>query len=305
VSSGESRLSVSIEGSTRNKSSPFEWVALGCSHARRQGYKRGKRKGVYRLSAAKAVLRDDYVLKMAVDPDFRGRRKVYIDESYIHHNYSRHQDSLYDPTDPNSTVERHKGRRYCFIAAIIDGDPNSDGEGELLHELEPSECDKELDRVLGVPFPANSQELSTYSQGMAIHPGKSQLLMDTFKFFEGSKQTKDYHGMFNHDYFVAWMDKLLRALERRGIRNCVIVMDNAKYHKKLPVDVPRKKDAKAIILQACKNYGLPGTEADTKEVLWGRVQAYVEKNIPPVIVKMATDAGHSVVFTPPHFSDLL
>jgi hypothetical protein len=74
-----------------------------------QGYKRGKRKGIYRLSSAHALLRDDYVLKMAVDPVFQTRRKVYMDEGYIHHHHDCHQDALYDPTDPIVTIEKHKG----------------------------------------------------------------------------------------------------------------------------------------------------------------------------------------------------
>lgn len=54
-----------------------------------------------------------------------------MDESYIHKNYNRHEDSLYAPNDEQDliTVAAHKGQRYCFIAAIIDADhtiPESD-----------------------------------------------------------------------------------------------------------------------------------------------------------------------------------
>jgi len=47
---------------------------------------------------------------------------VYLDESSIHHHYSRHQDSFYDPNDELDLAvkEQHKGSRYCFIGPILD-----------------------------------------------------------------------------------------------------------------------------------------------------------------------------------------
>lgn len=50
---------------------------------------------------------------------------VYLDESYVHQNYARHDDSLFDPNNEQDlqVTVKHKGRRYCFIAAIIDDDP--------------------------------------------------------------------------------------------------------------------------------------------------------------------------------------
>ena len=39
--------------------------------------------------------------------------------------------------------------------------------------------------------------------------------------------------MFDHEYFVGWMKKLLLSLKERNISNLIIIMDNAKYHKKL------------------------------------------------------------------------
>ena len=56
---------------------------------------------------------------------------------------------------------------------------------------------------------------------------------------DGGIQAKDYHDMFNHAYLVKWREKLLDALESRGVRNAVIVMDNNKCHKWLPEGPPR------------------------------------------------------------------
>ncbi|KAG9411450.1 hypothetical protein AC1031_017084 [Aphanomyces cochlioides] len=64
----------------------------------RQGYKQGSRKGSnsIHLSKAHAMTRDAYVHFMyprlsSTDPPF----VVYTYESYIHHHYKRHHDSLY------------------------------------------------------------------------------------------------------------------------------------------------------------------------------------------------------------------
>ncbi|ETV95941.1 hypothetical protein H310_10600 [Aphanomyces invadans] len=43
------------------------------------------------------------------------------DESFIHHHYKAHHQSLYGPSEENDipSKEKHKGRRYCFIAAVL------------------------------------------------------------------------------------------------------------------------------------------------------------------------------------------
>ncbi|OAF64774.1 hypothetical protein A3Q56_07501 [Intoshia linei] len=53
--------------------------------------------------------------------EFPNRRKVYLDESFIHHNYARHEDSLYDLMDDDyiEPLTKYKGQRYCMIADIV------------------------------------------------------------------------------------------------------------------------------------------------------------------------------------------
>ncbi|RHY47783.1 hypothetical protein DYB34_001099 [Aphanomyces astaci] len=139
-----------------------------------------------------------------------------MDESYIHHHYARHNDSLYHPDDATDAKPKHKGRRLCFIAAIM-----ADGRDD------------------------------------------SKLL--TYDVFEGGrKQPKDYHAMFNHAYFVAWFQRLLD-------------------------DVSALQKTNAIIYRS---------------TLWAKLKTYVTANVVPVIVQMAKDRGHDVVFTPPYHSDL-
>ncbi|KAH9094469.1 hypothetical protein LEN26_018316 [Aphanomyces euteiches] len=50
------------------------------------------------------------------------RPVVYMEESYIHHHYASHQDSMFDRNDVQDLQVKahHKGLRYCFIAGILD-----------------------------------------------------------------------------------------------------------------------------------------------------------------------------------------
>ncbi|RQM30486.1 hypothetical protein B5M09_012889, partial [Aphanomyces astaci] len=92
---------------------------------------------------------------------------------------------LYYPDDKLSQARKpkHKGKRLCFIAGILDDGPDG------------------------------------------------SKLLATRVFRGGSRQTKDYHGMFNHAYFVNWMKELMDELDVLGKSGAVIVMDNASYHK--------------------------------------------------------------------------
>nr|CCA27832.1 AlNc14C727G12452 [Albugo laibachii Nc14] len=66
------------------------------------GYKRGKKKGSqsYRLKAEIMLKLDNYVMRILQEnKNNTTRRRVYMDESYIHPNNCRHDDSLYDPND--------------------------------------------------------------------------------------------------------------------------------------------------------------------------------------------------------------
>ena len=54
--------------------------------------------------------------------------------------------------------------------------------------------------------------------------------------------------MFNHSYFVGWMRNLLDALKEQKIKNTIIIVDNAKYHKNIPDDTPRTGWKKALLL---------------------------------------------------------
>ena len=239
------------------------------------GYKQGKKKGMksYKLRAENVLKRDQYVQFMTAVNQDPYRRVVYMDESYIHKNYQCHDDSLFDPNDKHDLEVKamHKGRRYCFIAAIID-------EDQSMRDI------PDQDRPM---------------------TSKPQLLLDTYDVFEGGrKQTVDYHGMFDTAYFVKWMEKLLDALSGMGIQNTVIVMDNAKYQKTLPEGTHKSMWKKQELVDFCLANNIVVNPGELKSVLWERVKQWVREHVKPIVVSMAEEAGHTVVWSPPHHSDL-
>ena len=229
----------------------------------------------YRLREENIRKRDEYVQLMTKANKDPSRRIVYMDESYIHKNYHRHDDSLFDPNDEQDleTKAQHKGQRYCFIAAIIDDDRSPEN--------------------LAIP------------EDVRPNVDKAGLMYETLDIFVGGKkQTADYHGMFNTDYFVSWMGKLLNASSSRRVKNALIVMDNAKYHKTLPVETPRGSWKKQRMLDYCTAHNIHSSSEDLKSVIWQRLQKHIEGNIKPTVVAMAEERGHQVVWSPPHHSDL-
>ncbi|KAG9408508.1 hypothetical protein AC1031_022126 [Aphanomyces cochlioides] len=213
------------------------------------------------LTQNNRLLRDNYVVKMCaetqhVNPLLR-RTVVYLDESYVHHHYKRRDDSLYDPNDPVDVQQKpqHKGKRICFIGAIVDrGEDNS-------------------------------------------------VFVNYDKFEGGSQQTKDYHGMFNSEYFLGWFKKLIVDLESLGVQNALIAMDNAKYHKSLPPGTPKFSMKKNELQVCCIENGIPYDDSDIKSRLWSRLAPVVAAT-KTAVVTIAEAAGHEIVFTPPHHSDL-
>jgi transposase len=302
-------------------------------YAKGMGLKRGKRRGqkIYLENPDLIVARDTYVTRARQLA--KTRRFVYTDESYIHHHYKCHDDSLFDPSDKRpAPKEKHKGRRLCFIAAIVSKEPPEKAPQQAgaatsdEQSASPSSSAPTHPTPLAqappqtAPLQAAAPSLpATAAAGTDVPdvganppiqpsriapPSAAQLLHETIDIFEGGKQTKDYHGMFDSKYYIAWMRKLLSSLAKRGLKNTVIVMDNAKYHKTLPDSEPRKSWKKDRLQQACTARGIPFENMDTKAILWDKLQKNIGATSKPTIVTMAEDAGHTVLFTPPRYSDL-
>lgn len=236
-------------------------------YLKRNGYQRGNRPGKASLKLRNnlKLQRDIYVNKMICNSE---SRFVYLDESYIHCNYSRHEDSLYDPNDQDciEPIKKHKGQRYCFIGAIISGEPSI-----------PEELQFDSD---------------------AAH-----FITESLDIFVGGR-TKDYHGMFDGEYFKKWISNLIRILSEKDISKAIVIMDNAKYHKQLPPDTPKSSNTKKLLLEYCERKGIVTNATSYKSMIWADVIRYINDNVKPIVVKMLEDAGHQVIFTPPYHSDL-
>ncbi|ETV67729.1 hypothetical protein H257_16091 [Aphanomyces astaci] len=115
-------------------------------------------------------------------------------------------------------------------------------------------------------------------------------------FTGGTRQPKDYHAMFTHDFFVDWFADLLDEIESMNLHGVIFAMDNAKCHKGLPDGTPKATWKKPQLLDTCRRLGVDGAVAASK--------TYVDRNIEPDVVQMAREHGHIVASTPPYHSDL-
>jgi hypothetical protein len=106
-------------------------------------YERGKRKANLVPSPQNVAKKHHYLHSFFANrakPPRERRREVYIDESYICEHYHRNEDSLWDPNDDQDVSyqkEKHKGRMYCFCAAIQGPNPLGGEEPEDLAGLVP------------------------------------------------------------------------------------------------------------------------------------------------------------------------
>ncbi|RHY84188.1 hypothetical protein DYB28_002388 [Aphanomyces astaci] len=154
------------------------------------------------------------------------------------------------------------------------------------------------------PKPKHKGQRLCFVAGILDGGTEGSKLLTTRVFRGGHRQTKDYHGMFNHAYFVNWMKELMDELDFLGKSGALIVMDNASYHKGVPSDTPKGTWKKQDLLAACERFGVAVSANDYRSVIWSKLQAYVKENIVPEVVSVARARGYEVVYTPPYHSDL-
>jgi hypothetical protein len=200
---------------------------------RRNGFRRGARTGNIKLKEKVALQRQDYLkaymANEALPPEQR-LRVTALDESYIHEHYNYfRKHSLYDPSDSEDMQEGKapgKGKRWCFLAAIQEAAPRA---------KDPTEASAQARLV-----PGSFWKFSP--QGARDHNG-------------------DYHKVFNGENFTRWFkDQLLPFI---GSDPCLIIMDNAKYHKVYGPDVPK---AYKMTKKACLDAGPFWTRGQLSEI---------------------------------------
>jgi hypothetical protein len=236
------------------------------------GYRRGRRNNIA-PNQSMIAKRHEYVQALFTNealPKGERLRNVYMDESCIHEHYNKNDRSVWDPKDVldiQHGKSKHKGRRYCFAAAIQGPDPFVD-----------------------VP------ELASEKAGLV--PGTIWAFCPQKK---GSDQG-DYHKVFNGENFVTWWkNQLLPNLHQP----CLIHMDNAAYHKVYGSHVPKcGKMQKQECIDYLHSKGIE-TEAECSAVvLKVRTKAWIVANEKFECVRLAEEQGHRVLFTPPYHSDL-
>jgi transposase len=237
------------------------------------GYNQGKRTGNLVPSPQNILKKSFYLRKFfenrALPPEDR-KREVYTDESYIHEHYKGADDSLWDPDDDQdvkTTKDKHKGRRYCFCAAIQGPNPR-----------------------VAVPV------LNEDKAGMV--PGSLWAFCPQKK----NDHQGDYHKVFNGNNYVKWWtDQLLPSLRIPSI----IILDNAAYHMVHGHDVPKwSKMKKQDCIDYLQQKNVPFQTTMHAVELKGLVRKYIQDNEKPQIIRLAEEAGHEVLFTPPNYSDL-
>lgn len=98
-----------------------------------------------------------------------------------------------------------------------------------------------------------------------------------------------------------WKVKLLPNLPVSSL----IVMDNAAYHRTLPLDTPSPaRMKKAECIEYLERVGVPLSSDMAVLELKARVRAHIRANIEPEVIRTAAEQGHRVLFTPPYHSDL-
>lgn len=236
----------------------------------RRGFRRGARTGNVQMAAAHVNLRDAYLVAIKENralPAQEQLREVYLDESYIHQHYHRLEDSVWDPNDSQDRKVRlqHKGQRYCILAAIQNASPRDADTGPGL--------------VPGSVWTFVPQA----QKGKKVHEG-------------------DYHKNFNGANFAKWWkEQLLPGLTEPSL----IVMDNAAYHKTKPPDTPNPtKMKKAEVQAALTARGVVYSPSMSAVQLKFLLKSAVVDHVKPEVVQAAEAAGHRVIFTPPHYSDL-
>lgn len=261
---------LSVPDSSKGHSSALRAVQR---FLKRHGFRRGHKPGSHTLEESQKLQnRRTAYLQTLIDnesrPPAERLRIVDLDESYVHHHYKRHGDSLYHPDDQNFPREQHKGQRYCFVAAIMGDDPRM-GEEERK------------------------------SPGDFAH-----LIHESVHIFKSEKDNGkgDYHKNFNGSNFVSWFKSgLLPHLKQP----CLIRMDNAAYHFVLPLATPKPyKMKKADLCNQLTEYKVAYNATDTVPTLKLKLTEHIEKNIMPAVIQEAEGAGHKVLRTVPYHSDL-
>lgn len=154
--------------------------------------------------------------------------------------------------------------------------------------------------------------LSGLSTGLKNPTGKGQRLIvlhigseDGFvphgKLVFASKSTKDYHEEMDGATFETWFENILPQLEP----NCVIVMDNAKYHSRKVELIPNMSWTRARILEWLQTKNISYDDSQIKSELLELIPCALKSQCNAYRVdNMAAASGRQVLRIPPYHCSL-
>ena len=119
--------------------------------------------------------------------------------------------------------------------------------------------------------------------------------------FKASKKTGDYHTNMNWDNFSKWFqEKLLKNIPE----NSLIIMDNAPYHNVLVEEAfPKKSHSVKRLREWLSDNEIPWTKDMLKSELFDLCSRFAAK--PEFLIdRIARQAGHSILRTPPYHPEL-
>jgi len=121
----------------------------------------------------------------------------------------------------------------------------------------------------------------------------------------GRTGTKDCNEVLSFSSYHRWWNTQLLPSLSSLPRKCLIILDNARYHKTLPSDVPRPSKMNSAEMRAyLEANGIPFFPGEYAMTLRRKVREHISKTVKPAIVSSAEAFGHRVLFIPPLHSEL-
>ena len=130
-----------------------------------------------------------------------------------------------------------------------------------------------------------------------IHAGYKDGWIKGAEFFEVGSDNGEFHGTIDAEFFEEWFTKtFLPSLPKH---RCMIIMDNAAFHRK--VAVSRSKLTVATIKERLTLHNVPFTDDMTKAELLLLMDEHAP--IRPTLETIAEAAGHRILWLPPYFPE--
>lgn len=114
-------------------------------------------------------------------------------------------------------------------------------------------------------------------------------------------------GNMTAEIFEEWFDIVCRHMQSR-FGQCIVFLDNARYHKRCPDAAPAKSKTKTEMLAWLNQHYYTGSVLDnwTKDELYNELIAPLRKEKPKTIAEqIAAQHGHSVVFNAAYSPDIM